>query len=79
MAFRHKAKKTSLQFTIPENLDNNEDPKRDIHGLIYMGSRKIQDLLGELGVWIPSRHDGLLPSKTQHNECLGVHQVNIVS
>ena len=24
--------KTSLQFTIPENLDNNEDPKRDKHG-----------------------------------------------
>ena len=30
--FKHKAKKTSLQFTIPENLDNDEDPKRDIHG-----------------------------------------------
>ena len=29
--FRHKGKKTSLQITIPENLDNNEDPKRDIH------------------------------------------------
>lgn len=25
------------------------------------------------------RQDGLLPSETQHNECLGVHQVNIVS
>ena len=31
-AFGHKAKKTSLQFTIPENLENNEDPKKDIHG-----------------------------------------------
>ena len=31
VAFRHKAKKTNLQFTIPENLDNNEDPKRHIH------------------------------------------------
>ena len=30
--FRHKTKKTSLQFTIPEKLDNNEDPKRAIHG-----------------------------------------------
>ena len=30
--FKHKAKKTSLQFIIPENLDSNEDPKRDIHG-----------------------------------------------
>ena len=29
--FKHKAKKTSLQITIPENLDNNEDPKRDLH------------------------------------------------
>ena len=28
VAFRHKAKKTSLKFTIPQNLDNNEDPKR---------------------------------------------------
>ena len=27
-----KQRKTSLQFTIPENLDNKEDPKRDIHG-----------------------------------------------
>ena len=24
--------KNSLQTTIPENLDNKEDPKRDIHG-----------------------------------------------
>ena len=24
-------KKTSLQITIPENLDNNEDSKRDLH------------------------------------------------
>ena len=31
VAFRHKAKKASLQFTIPKNLDNYEDPKRDIH------------------------------------------------
>ena len=35
--FRHKAKKISLQFTIPENLDNNEDPKRDIQGSNHHG------------------------------------------
>ena len=29
--FLNKAKKTSLQLPVPENLDNNEDPKRDIH------------------------------------------------
>ena len=27
-----KQRKTSLQITIPENLDNNENPKIDIHG-----------------------------------------------
>ena len=27
-----KQRKTRLQFIIPENLDNNEGPKRDIHG-----------------------------------------------
>ena len=27
-----KQKKTSLQFTIPENVDNKEHPKRDVHG-----------------------------------------------
>ena len=31
MVFKHKVKKTSPQITIPENLDNNEDPKRDIY------------------------------------------------
>ena len=30
MSFRHKAEQTRLQFTITENLDNNEDPKRYI-------------------------------------------------
>ena len=30
--FKQKAKKSSLQIIIPENLDKNEDPKRDIHG-----------------------------------------------
>ena len=28
---KHKAKRTSSQITIPEKLDNNEDPKRNIH------------------------------------------------
>ena len=27
-----KQSKTSLQLTVPENLDDKEDPKRDIHG-----------------------------------------------
>ena len=26
-----KQRKTNLHFTIPKNLDNKEDPKRDIH------------------------------------------------
>ena len=32
--FKHKAKKIKicLKFTIPKNLDNTEDSKRDIHG-----------------------------------------------
>ena len=37
MIHRHKTKKTSLQFTTPENLDNKEDPKRDIHGFNLYG------------------------------------------
>ena len=52
MVFKQKAKKTSSQITISENLDNNEDPKRDID-VIYMGSRKRQDLLSKLGAWGP--------------------------
>ena len=27
-----KQRKYSLQFTTPENLDNKENPKRDMHG-----------------------------------------------
>ena len=53
MFFKHKAKKISPQITIPENLDNNEDPKSDVHILIYMESRKRQDLLSKLGAWGP--------------------------
>ena len=50
MVFKHKAKKTSLQIRIPENLDN-KDPKRETHmDLIYIGSRKRQALLSKLGV-----------------------------
>ena len=32
VTFRHKAKKTSLKFIILGNLDNKENPKRDIYG-----------------------------------------------
>ena len=54
MVFKHKAKKTSLQITLPENLDNNEDPKRDTHGSnLHKGSRKRQDLLSKLGACGP--------------------------
>ena len=40
--FTHKQpldiiKKNSIQITIPENLGNNEDPKRDIHGYNVYG------------------------------------------
>ena len=39
-------------FHNPENLDDKEDPERDAHReLIYMGSRKKQDLLSKLGAW----------------------------
>ena len=51
MVFKHKAKKASLQTTIPENLDNNEDTKRDLHRSNSHGSRKIQDLPSKLGAW----------------------------
>ena len=51
MPFRDKAKKTSLQITIPENLHNNEDSKETYMNQIYMGSRKRHDLLSKLGAW----------------------------
>ena len=39
--FKHKAKKTNPQITIPENLENNKDPKREMYiELIYIGGRK---------------------------------------
>ena len=53
MAFRHEAKKTSPQITIPENLDNNETLRETYMDLIYMGSRKRKDLLSKLGAWGP--------------------------
>ena len=31
VVFKRKSKKVSLQTTIPENLDNNEDTKRDLY------------------------------------------------
>ena len=34
-----KQRKTSLQFTTPENLDNKEDLKRDIHGSTQEGEK----------------------------------------
>ena len=43
--------KTSLQITIPENLDNNEDSKRDIHGFNLHSNRKTQDLQSKLRAW----------------------------
>ena len=54
MTFKHKAKKTSRQITITENLDNNEDSKGETYmDLIYTGSRKRQDHLSKLGAWGP--------------------------
>ena len=53
MGLRYITKKISSQITIPENLDNNKNPKRDINGLICMGSRKRQDHLSKLGAWGP--------------------------
>ena len=47
---RQRGKKTKI--TIPENLDKNENPKKDID-LIYTGSRKRQDLLSKLRAWGP--------------------------
>ena len=62
--FNHKAKKTSLQITIPENLDNNEYSETYVD-LIYMGSRKRQDLLSKLGAW------GSWERVKVHLECTG--------
>ena len=49
MGFRNKAKKTSLQIIIPENLDNNEDPIREsCTDIIY---KYFPSKLGALGPW----------------------------
>ena len=48
MVFKHKSKKNSLQITIPENPDNNEGVVDTYMDLMYMGSRKTQDLLNKL-------------------------------
>ena len=47
----YTTEKNSLQFTIPGNLDNSEDPKETYMDLISMGSRKRQDLLSKLRAW----------------------------
>ena len=51
MGFKHKAKKTSPQITIPENLDNNRTLRETCIDLIYMGSKKGKVLLSKLGAW----------------------------
>ena len=48
MAFKHKAKKTSLQIIIQENLDNNEDPKRNILRSNLHGKKKKDKISGNL-------------------------------
>ena len=54
MFFKHKVQKISLQITIPENLDNNVNPKRETYmDLMYMSSRKRKDLLSKLRPWGP--------------------------
>ena len=40
VTFSHKEKNNSLQFTTPENLDNKENPKRDIYGSNLHGKQK---------------------------------------
>ena len=40
VVFKHKAKKASLQTTIPENLDNNEDTRRDLYRSNLHGKQK---------------------------------------
>ena len=40
--FKNKAKKTSLQTTIPENLDKNMDAKRDLHRYNLHGKQKVE-------------------------------------
>ena len=52
MVFKQEIQKTSLQTTIPENLDNNEDGKRDIHRPNLQGSRKRQYLPSKLKAWV---------------------------
>ena len=42
VVFKHKAKKASLQTTIPENSDNNADTKRDLHRSNLHGKQKVE-------------------------------------
>ena len=52
-----KQRKTSLQATTSENLDNKEDPK-ERHTWIYLGRRKRQDLLSNLGAMGKGKVEG---------------------
>lgn len=40
-----------INLQLPENLENDEDPKRDIHGSNAHGMQGKIDLLSELGAW----------------------------
>ena len=51
--FNYKAKKTSLTTTIPKNLETMRTLRETYIDLIYMGSRKRQDLLSKLRAWGP--------------------------
>ena len=51
MAFKHKAKKNKPTIRNPRDPSNNEDPKEIYMDLMYMVSRKRQDLMNKLGVW----------------------------
>ena len=46
-----KTKKISLQTTIPENLYNNEDAKRDLHR--SNSTWEVEKDLSKLGAWGP--------------------------
>ena len=53
MAFTPKAKKTSLQYTSPENLDNKEESEGDIKGSNLHGKQKkitSPELNGKMGI-----------------------------
>ena len=45
----------NVQFTVPERLDNKEDPKRDTWVFLRRGSRK--DLLSKMGAGLGEWRD----------------------